>query len=166
MVYFDVLVMLSVLKLARPLARAAQGGKRVSKVSRVGGGSSRSLKAVYAKPSAMKRWQRMYSNGQGNGESHPPGIMTVDKWGVQREASELANETAAESEPSTHLPATEMPIFDITRGNFQETLQSRAPVIIMAYLPRYESNFHNFLLVALVSHNWVFICVLKVFPLL
>jgi len=128
--------MLSVVSLAKPVARAVQGSNRVGKWVRVVCKPRRTLKSLYAKPCSASRFMRFYSHVHENGDAQSAGIMTVDKWGVQREASEMAKSTEAESEPSSHLPATEMPIFDISRLNFQETLDSKAPVIIMAYLPR------------------------------
>jgi hypothetical protein len=129
--------MIGLLRLARPLVRVPEGGKVSPKVVKMRLPQPKSLRSVYSKRSSHVNFKRYYTSGKPNGEAEAGPIMTVDKWGVQREASEVTKSNPGKTSYTSGAPATEMPVFEVSRLNFQETLQSQAPVIIMAYLPRY-----------------------------
>lgn len=137
--------MISLIKLVRPLAKSIQGGKVVKKVKPC---HSRTLKRSWTVQSRWKQVNRYYSQSNGKGDGDEGGIVTVDKWGVTRDAKEsLKPQNASSSSASgrtTHVsgaPATEMPIFELSRMNFQESLTGETPVIVMAFLPRFVDSF-------------------------
>lgn len=130
-------IMLSLTQLARPLLRNASASKKLVQSSRKAPSKCRSLRAGFTKRAAPRDYFRLYCTSHVQGEDAPPSILTVDKLGVQRDASETQSSQQGKTSFTHGAPATEMPIFEVTRLNFQETLASQAPVIIMAYMPGY-----------------------------
>lgn len=127
--------MLRITRLVKPAVKVVESRKALAKRSIVSKKSSHRFVGLKQTPIQMKRW---YCQGRVNEESVSGPIVTVDKWGVQREASEVSKAKEGKTSYTHGAPATEMLVFEVSKLNFQETLQSQAPVIIMAYLPRYE----------------------------
>ena len=131
--------MLSLTALARPLLKSASAPKKVVQSCVKAPSNRRTLTACFSKRSPPRDYLRRYCTSHTSESDAPPTILTVDKLGVQRDASEMQKSQQAKTSYTHGAPATEMPIFEVTRLNFQETLASQAPVIIMAYMPGYVS---------------------------
>lgn len=129
--------MFSLTTLARPLLRSTSAAKKVAQNSAKAPSNRRPLKASFAKRNASRDYFRRYCTSHAQASDAPPTIVTVDKLGVQRDASEMQQPQQAKTSYTHGAPAAEMPIFEVTRLNFQETLASQSPVIIMAYMPGY-----------------------------
>lgn len=82
--------------------------------------------------------KRYLCTGRNPSNEDDGSILTVDKWGVQRNAAESKPKTGPKTNFAHGVPAEEMTVFELSRMNFQEVLQSEAPVIIMAFLPNSE----------------------------
>lgn len=132
--------MFSLTNLARPLLRSTSGCQKLSQGFVKPKSVRRPLKANFAKRAAASNFQRLFCTQHGHQEGATPSILTVDKLGVQRDASEMQKPSQPKTSYTHGAPAAEMPIFEVTRANFQESLASQAPVIIMAYMPGYVNN--------------------------
>ena len=97
----------------------------------------KSLRASFVKRARLTDVKRYYCTGKPSDKELDSGIIAVDKWGVQRDAKEMATETTNQKSASSGPNATDLPIFELSRVNFEATLHSTTPVIIMAYMPEY-----------------------------
>lgn len=129
--------MFGLARLAKPFVRAASVPKSGARVAARPQQTGRSLGARYSHQPAPRNFKRLYCTSKQHEDDAPQGILTVDKLGVQRDASEMASPKGSKTSYTHGAPATEMPIFEVTRLNIQETLASQSPVIIMAYMPGY-----------------------------
>lgn len=123
------------------MLKVVEGGKEGGKKILLRKGTAnrpKSLASSFRPRATSFNFKRFYCNGKTSHEVESGPIVTVDKWGVQRETNEVANSKEGKTSYTHGAPATEMVVFEVSRLNFQETLQSQAPVIIMAYLPSSE----------------------------
>ena len=124
--------MLSLRSLVRPALSKIGGSKRLVKTKT---SKPKPISRLYAPKPSLSLHKRYFATAPSSEEPSSGSILTVDKWGVQREASEIQQQKSGKTSYTSGAPATEMPIFDITRHNFQDTLRSGTPVILLAYLP-------------------------------